>query len=227
MSLLAPLGRALIRSSCRPVVVRRVPLHCFSSTTSTGHSFRFGLQQDEPPSLASSSTDSEDDSSPVDERPYVSELQDLFDTMEADGPTAVGTLSHEDLAPFYEKKRLDCGVVESALRYRTTSYGGGRLWHAPHVHPNEHRVILTVLVKDLELSETELAILREIVGTRLSETQLQLQSNQFGSRIENKRHLVSMFNRIILACRRMAKEVEGLQGEGDKRDEKEGSVQAS
>jgi hypothetical protein len=136
-----------------------------------------------------------------DNEPYVSELQDLFDRMERNGPTALGTTDF-----FSEKKYLDCGIPESALRFTTSSYG--RLQQAPFVHPNEHRVVMTA--RTTSMSATEKQILREIVGDRFSDTKntVRLASNQFGSRIENKRHLVSMLDRIVLSCQRLAKEVE-------------------
>jgi hypothetical protein len=37
---------------------------------------------------------------------------------------------------------------------------------------------------------------------------LRLTSDQFGSRIENKRHLVSMLDRIVLSSQRLAKEIQ-------------------
>ncbi len=37
---------------------------------------------------------------------------------------------------------------------------------------------------------------------------MQLSSNQFGSRIENKRHLVTMLDRIVLGAKQLAKEIE-------------------
>ena len=54
----------------------------------------------------------------------------------------------------------------------------------------------------------ELDILKDIVGRRYNEErqQLFLQTVQFGSRIENKRYLVDMLDRLVLACQRLAKE---------------------
>jgi hypothetical protein len=134
------------------------------------------------------------------DEPYVSELQDLFDRMERNGPTALGTTDF-----FSEKKYLSCGLPESALRFTTSSYG--RLLQAPFVHPNEHRVVMTARTEGMSVTEKQ--ILREIVGERFQDNStLRLASNQFGSRIENKRHLVSMLDRIVLSCQRLAKEVE-------------------
>jgi hypothetical protein len=147
---------------------------------------------------------------------YQSPLQDMFLNMEQNGPTALGTTSFVPL----NTKQLSCGVYEKDLRFTTTSYG--RFSSPPYVHPNEHAVAMSVCLADLPLSSpTEFAILREIVGpSRLSgcgngsssrdgqggfaKRKLTLQSNQFGSRVENKRHLVSMLDRIVLACQRLA-----------------------
>lgn len=122
--------------------------------------------------------------------------------MERQGPTTLGTTEYE----VEEPKFLDCGVPESALRFSTTSFG--RLMNAPYVHPNEHKVTLKVRTSYLPLEDME--ILREIVGSRLDEErqELRLSSDQFGSRIENKRHLESMLNRVVFAAQRLAKEIE-------------------
>jgi hypothetical protein len=135
-------------------------------------------------------------------QPYLSPFRDMFENMEHGGPTALGTTEFVPPNP----KQLPCGVYERDLRFTTTTYG--RFPSAPYVHPNEHRVTLSVNLADLPLhTPTELAILREIVGMRRFTSdgmKLSLQSNQFGSRIENKRHLVSMLDRIVSACQRMA-----------------------
>jgi hypothetical protein len=70
---------------------------------------------------------------------------------------------------------------------------------APHVQPWEHRVTMRVNLEDMNLLTTPLEhqILHELVGPRMKGNVLQLSSNQFGSRIENKRHLVSMLDRIV------------------------------
>lgn len=135
---------------------------------------------------------------------YVSPLQSLFDRMEANAPSSIPATEYVR-AP---EKHLKCGIPESALRFTTTAYG--RTLMAPHVHPKEHQVIMKVDSSKLPLNEIEKDILREIVGPRLNDerNELRLTSNQFGSRIENKRHLVSMLDRIVLSCQRLAKEIE-------------------
>ena len=153
-------------------------------------------------STSSFSTHSTDDSN---NHHYVSPMQDLFDTMKMDGPTTLGTTQFSPAAV----KLLKCGVAEHDLRFTTTSYG--RLTVAPYVHPAEHRVVLQVSTDKLQLTDgKQQEILKEIVGSRWNEErqELRLTSDQFGSRIENKRHLVSMLDRIVLSSQRLAKEIQ-------------------
>lgn len=156
-------------------------------------------------STSSFSTSTDDSNSSNSNHHYVSPMQDLFDTMKQNGPTTLGTTEFSPAAV----KLLKCGVAEHDLRFTTTSYG--RLTVAPHVHPAEHRVVLQVSTDKLPLSnEKQREILKEIVGSRWNEErqELRLTSDQFGSRIENKRHLVSMLDRIVLSSQRLAKEIQ-------------------
>jgi Mitochondrial ribosomal subunit protein len=106
-----------------------------------------------------------------------------------------------------EPQYLKCGIAEHRIRFRTVAYG--RLQLAPHVQPWEHRVTMRVRLIDIPLkTPLEQKLLHEIVGTRLKKDVLQLSSNQFGSRIENKRHLVSMLDRIVLGAKKLAQELE-------------------
>ena len=76
--------------------------------------------------------------------------------------------------------------------------------------PKEHQVTVKVSTSKLPLNKQEMEILREIVGKRLNDErrELRLSSNMFGSRIENKRHVVSMLDRILVSCQRMGKTLE-------------------
>lgn len=141
---------------------------------------------------------------------YESPLHDLFDRMHSDGPTALGTTDKDlqlEIEMAKNEKLLQCGIPERVLRFTATSLG--RTLVAPHVHPNEHRVVLKINTRNLQLSSTEMEILKEIVGNRLNHEreELRLSSNQFGSRIENKRHLVSMLDRIVMSCRRLGSDL--------------------
>jgi hypothetical protein len=134
---------------------------------------------------------------------YVSPFQEIFDTIK-EGKTFLG--STEFKIP--EVKFLECGVPEHALRFKTTTYG--RLLEEPYVRPMEHRITLQVPISYIPLNEVEEMALKEIVGTRLNEGtgMLHLSSAQFGSRIENKRHVVSMLDRIVESTKALAAKVE-------------------
>mmetsp|Transcript_17176 Transcript_17176/g.24173 ORF Transcript_17176/g.24173 Transcript_17176/m.24173 type:complete len:196 (-) Transcript_17176:22-609(-) len=128
---------------------------------------------------------------------YVSPMKDFFDMIES-GQTSLGTESKPVI------RRLKCGVREDKLRYKTTHYGLRDL--APHVAPSEHKVQLRVALQDLNMTDVELDVLHQIVGSRLNveRQEMVLTSDQFGSRIENKRHLTSMLDRIVLGAKQLA-----------------------
>lgn len=64
------------------------------------------------------------------------------------------------------------------------------------------------------MTDMERLVLKEIVGSRLNDETgvLQLSSAQFGSRIENKRHAVSMLERVIESAKALAAKVEAEAG---------------
>jgi len=134
---------------------------------------------------------------------YVSPFQEIFDTIK-EGKTFLG--SSQFVPP--EVKYLKCGCPEHVLKYKTTTYG--RLLEEPFVKPMEHRVTLQVETQHIPLTDMERVVLKEIVGTRLNDETgvLQLSSAQFGSRIENKRHAVSMLERIVEKTKALAAKVE-------------------
>ena len=146
---------------------------------------------------------------------YESPFQEFFDMME-EGRSSLGTT---DDTPKPEERFLKCGVKENDLRFRTMHYGRTQL--APHIQPGEHRVTLKVHMDDIPLTQVERDIVKQIVGNRVNEErgELRLASDQFGSRIENKRHLVSMLDRIVLSAKRLAKEIE-LEQQQEAEDEK-------
>lgn len=143
---------------------------------------------------------------------YVSPYQELFDAMHANLSTATNGLTEEEELELERNqppvKRMQCGIPEHVLRFSTASYS--RTLAPPHVMPNEHRVVAKIHTKYLPLTDVEMEILQEIVGKRLNlqRNEFRLTSNQFGSRIENKRHLVSMMDRIILSCQRLGRELQ-------------------
>lgn len=138
---------------------------------------------------------------------YVSPFQEIFDTIQQ-GKTFMG--SSEFSPP--EVKYLKCGCPEHVLKYKTTTYG--RLLEEPYVVPMEHRVTLQVETQHIPMTDIERVVLKEVVGSRLNEETglLQLSSAQFGSRIENKRHAVSMLERIVESTKTLAAKVEAEAG---------------
>eukprot|EP00542_Grammatophora_oceanica_P018180 CAMPEP_0194049714 /NCGR_PEP_ID=MMETSP0009_2-20130614/30851_1 /TAXON_ID=210454 /ORGANISM="Grammatophora oceanica, Strain CCMP 410" /LENGTH=186 /DNA_ID=CAMNT_0038695929 /DNA_START=108 /DNA_END=668 /DNA_ORIENTATION=- len=143
------------------------------------------------------------------DKDYVSPYKDLFDLMEQGKPIM---REIEADPPNYTKS----GVDQNLIRYKTTHYG--HLVLPPHVMKWEHRVTMILDVKDIPLEKPEeFAIMKEIVGQRMTQHRLQISSNEFGSRIENKRHLVSMLDRIILGARRLAAEMEDGGAGGNKK----------
>ena len=139
---------------------------------------------------------------------YVSPFQEIFDTIQ-EGKTFLGTTEFQ----YPDVKLLKCGVAEHLLKYKTTTYG--RLLEEPFVRPNEHRVILQVAIRHIPLTDVQRVVLKEIVGNRLNDATgvLQLSSSQFGSRIENKRHVVSMLERAVESAKTLAARV--LDTDGD------------
>eukprot|EP00984_Skeletonema_dohrnii_P020694 scaffold10157_cov142-Skeletonema_dohrnii-CCMP3373.AAC.4 len=141
---------------------------------------------------------------------YVSPYSDFFANIEA-GRTSLGTT--EELEQKISKlsvQKLDCGICESDLRFRTTSYG--RFALPPYVAPGEHRVTVTLSLDaipwDAQRGEAEKEILLQIVGSRYNpeKNELKLSSEKFGSRIENKRYLVGMIEKIVTNSRELATE---------------------
>lgn len=137
----------------------------------------------------------------------MSPFQEIFDTIQQ-GKTFMG--SSEFSPP--EVKYLKCGCPEHVLKYKTTTYG--RLLEEPYVVPMEHRVTLQVETQHIPMTDIERVVLKEVVGSRLNEETglLQLSSAQFGSRIENKRHAVSMLERIVESTKTLAAKVEAEAG---------------
>ena len=140
-------------------------------------------------------------------KPYVSPYSDFFANVEA-GRTSLGTTQEMEQRAFdLQEQCLNCGIKESDLRFRTTSYG--RFALPPYVSPGEHRVIVKVALSAIPFeNEQEKEVFLQIVGSRYNAKKgdLQLSSEKFASRIENKRHLVDMIERIVSSARKLAKE---------------------
>jgi hypothetical protein len=134
----------------------------------------------------------------------VSPYQEIFDTI-SNGKTFLGTTEFQ----YPTIKTLKCGIPEHKLKYKTTTYG--RLLEEPFVRPNEHRVTVQIAIRHIPFTnDIQKFVLKEIVGNRLNDDTgiLQLSSSQFGSRIENKRHVVSMLERAIESAKTLALRVE-------------------
>jgi len=140
-------------------------------------------------------------------QPYASPYSEFFSNIEA-GRTSLGTTDEMEQEAFeIQEQHLDCGIPESQLRFITTSYG--RLVLPPHVMPGEHRVTVKVALSAIPFeNEQEQDIFLEVVGARYNPKKgdLQLSSEKFASRIENKRHLVDMIERLVSNARKLAKE---------------------
>ncbi len=138
---------------------------------------------------------------------YVSPYSKFFANLEA-GRTSLGTTEEMDQrAAELLERHLECGIPESELRFITVSYG--RFALPPYVSPGEHRVTVKVALKAIPFkNEQEKEIFLEIVGSRFDPKKgdLQLSSEKFASRIENKRYLVDMIERIVSNARTLAKE---------------------
>ncbi|KAL7495523.1 hypothetical protein ACHAWT_007219 [Skeletonema menzelii] len=141
---------------------------------------------------------------------YVSPYSDFFANIEA-GRSSLGTTEEmEQKLSKLSMQKLDCGICESDLRFRTTSYG--RFALPPYVAPGEHRVTVTLNLDsipwDAQRGEVEKEILLQIVGSRYNpeKNELKLSSEKFGSRIENKRYLVGMIEKIVSNSRELANE---------------------
>eukprot|EP00579_Thalassiosira_antarctica_P004836 CAMPEP_0201887270 /NCGR_PEP_ID=MMETSP0902-20130614/24513_1 /ASSEMBLY_ACC=CAM_ASM_000551 /TAXON_ID=420261 /ORGANISM="Thalassiosira antarctica, Strain CCMP982" /LENGTH=252 /DNA_ID=CAMNT_0048417159 /DNA_START=69 /DNA_END=827 /DNA_ORIENTATION=+ len=140
-------------------------------------------------------------------QPYASPFSEFFTNIEA-GRTSLGTTEEMEQRAFeIQEAHLKCGIPESELRFKTTSYG--RFALPPYVAPGEHRVIVKVALSAIPFeNEQEKEFFVQIVGARYNKEKgdLQLNCDKFASRIENKRHLVDMIERIVSNARELAKE---------------------
>ena len=135
-------------------------------------------------------------------------MTEFFDLAVNHGHTALGP------PPKYRVSApvsLKCGISEDDISFKTTNYQD--LIYAPYVQHQEHKVTMRVKDHVLPLNDFEKRILKEIVGNRFREDRnvLQMSSEQFGSRIENKRHLTSMLDRLVFAARKLAAAAESGQ----------------
>lgn len=136
---------------------------------------------------------------------YVSPFKDFFDMIQ---DNKISSGKDADDYSTLSVKKLRCGVSESALKFKTVAYG--RLALPPYVLPQEHKVTMKVSLDDIIFEDDlEKEIFYQIVGQRYNseKNELTLISSQFASRIENKRHAVSMLERIMESSKFLAKDV--------------------
>lgn len=144
---------------------------------------------------------------------YESPYADLFERMKRnESPLSPKESQTKTVAssnaPPIDIPKLKCGIPEYVLKFRTTCFS--KLHLPPYVQQDEYKVYLTVSLNDIPLStELEHQIFRQIVDRRYipEKKQLRLSCNLFASRIENKRHLCNMLDRIVLGAQRLAKEI--------------------
>jgi len=141
-----------------------------------------------------------------------SPFTEYFDLAVNHGHTALGPPSKYQVK---EAVMLACGISEDDLVFKTASYQ--RLMHAPYVQHHEHKVTMSLRWGLLPLNDFEKRILIEIVGGRYNpeRNELKMTSDQFGSRIENKRHLTSMLDRLVFAARKLAAASEGAEAKSE------------
>lgn len=138
---------------------------------------------------------------------YVSPLAPFFETISQNKITG-GFIDTNDYSSVPETM-LRCGIPESNLRFKAQHVGRSITPH-DHVLPHEHRIEMICKMEDLPpLNALEKEIFLQIVGPRFNrkKNQLRLISNHFASRIENKRHVVSQFERIIESSKKLAEQV--------------------
>ncbi|KAL7576372.1 hypothetical protein ACA910_018182 [Epithemia clementina (nom. ined.)] len=147
---------------------------------------------------------------------YESPLDDLLDP---DSPCPIyGTRKDSPLKRF-PKKYLECGLCEDALRFKTVYYG--KMITLPGIHANEHRVTMMVDIKDLPLDDLGKQILQQLVGINrynVHSGKVKMSAVVFASRIENKRYIVRMFDKLVLACQRLSKSLPNGNSEQAKND---------
>mmetsp|Transcript_4003 Transcript_4003/g.6303 ORF Transcript_4003/g.6303 Transcript_4003/m.6303 type:complete len:229 (-) Transcript_4003:64-750(-) len=200
-------GRSLL-AGVRSSSCRQTP-HCFhphplsASTTTITRSYASTTVEGSAPNKRAETSRGDNNNNNSKSSAYVSPFQEIFDTIQQ-GKTYLGTTEFQ----IPETKLLKCGIPEHVLKFKTTAYG--RFLEAPYVRPMEHCVTLQVAMRHIPLTEVERLVLKEIVGTRLNDETgvLQLTSSQFGSRIENKRHVVSMLERAVESAKVLAARVE-------------------
>lgn len=100
-------------------------------------------------------------------------------------------------------------IPDSKLRFQTKStFSVGSSIFYPHLkfNPADFKVALVVALSDLGLSKVEQDVLVEMVGPRFNQGKrlVRLTANRFANRIENKKYLIFLLEKLLLEARRIA-----------------------
>lgn len=100
-------------------------------------------------------------------------------------------------------------VADDKLSFQMrTSYLHARDIFYSHmkINPADYKVALFVNLQDLSLTERELQIFQVMVGTRLNygRRELKLTAERFVNRVENKRYLVYLLEKLLAEAKRLA-----------------------
>ena len=135
---------------------------------------------------------------------YVSPFASFFRAVK-EGKTSSGLSETEPLVR--QSKLLKCGIAEDALSFKATHYTQSPL--PPFVQRGEFKVTLKISLDDIPFeNEVERDMLLQLVGNRYHEktNRLMLTSDKFPSRIENKRYLVELLDRLVIGAKKLAVE---------------------
>ncbi|CAM9346690.1 unnamed protein product [Choristocarpus tenellus] len=100
-------------------------------------------------------------------------------------------------------------VPDEALRFKCRGYigsdTGDRYPNVHGIHPAEFKVELKVVVDELGLPSPQKDRLKMLVGPRYnpSKDELRLISERFPNRIDNKRYLVTLLEKLVLEARKV------------------------
>lgn len=133
---------------------------------------------------------------------YVSPLAPFFQEIKA-GRTSTGLSETDPLNP--PSKLLKCGIAEDSLSFKAAHYTMSQL--PPFVQRGEFKITLKVSLDDIPLkNKVERDMLLQLVGNRYHEktNRLMLTSDKFPSRIENKRYLVELLDRLVIGAQKLA-----------------------
>ena len=142
---------------------------------------------------------------------YESPLAPFFKQVKS-GRTSSGLTANAPLVDTSNFSKLECGIDEQDLRFKAVSYE--RMTLPPFVQGGEFKITLKIDLADIPFeNEAEKEVLLEMVGNRYDEKRqrILLNCDKFSSRIENKRYLVALLDRLVMTSRKLVKEAAGNQ----------------